>query len=81
MPTVLSAWIISLLVATAPAAAPTASGALFEGKPRVHATLVSDVTQVEPGGTFRLGVQLEMAHGWHVSWKNAGEVGLPTEVV
>jgi len=47
----------------------------------VSATLVSDVTQVEPGGTFRLGVQLQMAHGWHVSWKNAGEVGLPTEVV
>ena len=77
----LFAWVLSLLVATAPAATPTASGAPYEGKPRVRATLVSDVTQVEPGGTFRLGVRLEMARGWHVSWKNAGEVGLPTEVV
>ena len=80
MPTVPSAWVLSLLVATAPAATPTASGAPYEGKPRVRATLVSDVTQVEPGGTFRRGVRLEMARGWHVSWKNAREVGLPTEV-
>ena len=77
----LSASILSLLVAAAPAPTSTASGAPYEGKPRVTATLVSDVTQVEPGGAFRVGVQLQMARGWHVSWKNAGEVGLPTEVV
>jgi thiol:disulfide interchange protein DsbD len=47
----------------------------------VHATLVSDVTQVEPGGAFRLGVQLQMARGWYVYWKNPGEAGLASEVV
>ena len=77
----LAASILSLLVTAAPAASSTASGAPFEGKPRVRATLVSDVTQVQPGGSFRLGVQLQMDRGWHVSWKNAGEAGLPTEVV
>ena len=56
----LSAWVLSLLATAAPPTAPTASGAPYEGKPRVRATLVSDVTQVAPGGTFRLGVQLEL---------------------
>ena len=77
----LAAWLLSLTVASAPAPTPTASGALSEGKPRVRATLVSDVTQVEPGGTFRLGVQLQMARGWYVYWRNPGEAGLATEVV
>jgi thiol:disulfide interchange protein/DsbC/DsbD-like thiol-disulfide interchange protein len=78
---VLAAWLLSFVVAAAPAKTSTASGALYEGKPRVRATLVSDVTQVEPGGTFRLGVQLQMARGWYVYWKNPGEAGLATEVV
>ena len=77
----LAGWILSLLVTAAPAAAPTASGAVHEGEPRVRATLLADLTQVEPGGTFRLGVRLQTARGWHVSWRNPGEVGLPTEVV
>jgi len=47
----------------------------------VRATLVSDVTQAEPGGVLRLGVQLQMARGWCVSWKNPGEAGLASEVV
>jgi thiol:disulfide interchange protein DsbD len=78
---VLSAWVLSLVVAAAQAPASTASGALHEGKARVRATLVSDLTQVEPGGAFRLGVHFQMARGWHISWRNPGEVGLPTEVV
>ena len=47
----------------------------------MRATLLSDVTQVEPGGALRLGVQFRMARGWHISWKNPGEAGLPSEVV
>ena len=74
--------ILSALAAAGPVApTSTATGGLFEGKPRVAATLVSDVTQVEPGGAFRLGVQLQMARGWYVYWKNPGEAGLATEVV
>jgi len=78
---VLAGLLLSALVAAGPVPAPTASGGVFEGKPRVRATLVSDVTQVDPGGDFRLGVQLQMAKGWHVYWKNPGEAGLPSEVV
>ena len=73
--------LLSVLVAAGPAPAPTASGGVYEGKPRVRATLLSDVTQVNPGGELRLGVQLQMARGWHVYWKNPGEAGLPSAVV
>ena len=73
--------LLAVLVAVGPAPAPTASGGVYEGKPRVRATLVSDLTQVDPGGELRLGVQLQMAPGWHVYWKNPGEAGLPSEVV
>ena len=73
--------LLSLLAAAGPPPTPSASGGIYEGKPRVHATLVSDLTQVEPGGTLRLGVQLRMAPGWYVYWKNPGEAGLPSEVV
>lgn len=73
--------ILSLLVATAPAPSSTASGGLYEGKPRVRATLVSDLTQVEPGGALRLGVHFRMERGWHIYWRNPGEAGLPSEVV
>jgi len=79
---VLSGLILSALAAAGPVApTSTATGGLFEGKPRVRATLVSDVTQAEPGGAFRLGVRLEMARGWYVYWKNPGEAGLASEVV
>ena len=73
--------LLSVLVAAGPAPVSTASGGVYEGKPRVSATLVSDVTQAEPGESLRLGVHLQMARGWHVYWKNPGEAGLASEVV
>jgi thiol:disulfide interchange protein DsbD len=78
---VLSALAFLALLHAAPAPSATATGAVFEGRPRVRATLIAEVTQVEPGGTFRLGVELQMAPGWHVYWKNPGEAGLASEVV
>ena len=73
--------LLSVLVAAGAAPVSTASGGVYEGKPRVRATLVSDVTQAEPRETLRLGVHLQMARGWHVYWKNPGEAGLASEVV
>ncbi len=76
----------TLLVAgwawAAPAApAPSsAAGAFVEGVPRVEATLLSEVEQLAPGGSFRVGVRLQMAPGWHVYWRNPGEAGMATEV-
>jgi len=47
----------------------------------VRAKLVSDVTAVEPGSAFELGVVFEVEPGWHIYWKNSGDSGLPTSVV
>lgn len=47
--------------------------------PHVQATLLVDApTGVAPGGTLRLGLQLEHAPGWHTYWRNPGDSGLPT---
>jgi thiol:disulfide interchange protein DsbD len=57
-----------------------ARGAPDEGDERVEAALVTDVTQVKPGDTFRVGVRFRMDPHWHIYWKNPGESGLASEV-
>jgi thiol:disulfide interchange protein DsbD len=79
--TVLSVLVLTTLFAATPVPASSATGAVHDGKTRVRATLISDVTQVEPGGTLRLGVQFQMDRGWHIYWRNPGEAGLASEVV
>jgi len=37
--------------------------------------------QSHPGGELRLGLQLKLAPGWHVYWKNSGDAGFPPVVV
>ena len=46
----------------------------------VGATLVADVTAVQPGKPFRVGVLLRMAPEWHTYWRNPGDSGLPTKI-
>ena len=46
----------------------------------VRARLLADVTSVEAGRGFTLGVLLEQEPGWHTYWANEGDAGLPTEV-
>ncbi len=46
----------------------------------VAARVVSDAAGVVPGEPFRVGVLLSIEPGWHVYWKNPGEVGMPTEL-
>src|ERR1700728_141868 len=46
----------------------------------VQADLLSDVSAVQPGKPFWLGVRLKVDPGWHVYWKNPGDSGLPTRV-
>ncbi len=57
-----------------------ARGAPDEGDERVEAALLTDVTQVKPGDTFRVGVRFRMDPHWHIYWKNPGESGLASEV-
>jgi thiol:disulfide interchange protein DsbD len=46
----------------------------------VRASLVPELTAVEPGGTVWVGLRLEMKPGWHTYWRNPGESGLSTTV-
>lgn len=57
-----------------------ATGAPDEGVPRVESTLLTDVSQVKPGDSFRVGVRFKLDPDWHIYWKNPGDAGLATEV-
>jgi DsbC/DsbD-like thiol-disulfide interchange protein len=46
----------------------------------VQAELLADVSGIQPGKPFWLGVHLTIDPGWHVYWKNPGDTGLPTRV-
>src|SRR5580658_1441092 len=46
----------------------------------VQVELLADVSAVQPGKPFWLGVKLTIDPGWHVYWKNPGDSGLPTRV-
>jgi DsbC/DsbD-like thiol-disulfide interchange protein len=64
----------------APASSESATGAVQDGVPRLEATLLSEVGQLQAGSRFRVGIRLQMAPGWHVYWRNPGEAGLGSEV-
>lgn len=81
--TALSVLLAAALWAGTAAAAPgvaNATGAVQDGVPRVEATLLSEVRQLAAGDSFRVGVHLALAPGWHVYWRNPGEAGLGSEV-
>ncbi|MGB0743240.1 MAG: protein-disulfide reductase DsbD family protein [Opitutales bacterium] len=52
--------------------------ALAQPVQSVHTTveLISERSEVAPGGTFHLGVVFEMEPEWHIYWKNPGASGL-----
>jgi DsbC/DsbD-like thiol-disulfide interchange protein len=46
----------------------------------VQADLLANVSAIQPGQPFWLGVRLTIDPNWHVYWKNPGDAGLPTRV-
>jgi thiol:disulfide interchange protein DsbD len=46
----------------------------------VKTELLSDVSSMQAGKPFWLGVKLTINPGWHIYWKNPGDSGLPTRV-
>lgn len=42
--------------------------------------LISDDTQTLTEDNLLLGLKIKIEPGWHISWKNPGNVGLPTEI-
>src|SRR5262249_16019545 len=53
---------------------------LYKGKELVKAALISDVSAIEPGQKFRLGVLYNIEPGWHIYWKYSGDSGIPTKI-
>lgn len=47
---------------------------------RATVTLISDVDQVAPGTSFRLGLRQRLAPHWHTYWKNPGDAGVAPEI-
>ncbi len=45
-----------------------------------RASLVADVSRVQPGTSMTVGILLRMDPGWHTYWVNPGESGLATTV-
>lgn len=46
----------------------------------ITARLFSDASEIKPGDSIWLGVEIEIKEGWHIYWKTAGDTGFPTEV-
>ncbi len=49
-------------------------------EPAVTARLIGETDALVPGETFYLGVDFEIAEGWHMYWKNPGESGAVARV-
>ncbi|NQY91473.1 MAG: thioredoxin family protein [Deltaproteobacteria bacterium] len=46
--------------------------------PNLRLELAAGVDTVQPGSSFDVALKLTPGEGWHVYWKNPGDVGLPT---
>src|SRR5947208_1943768 len=46
----------------------------------VQAELLADVSAIQAGKSFTVGVRLSIRPGWHVYWKNPGDSGIATAV-
>ncbi|WP_027015644.1 thioredoxin family protein [Comamonas composti] len=86
------AWLCAIFFIAA-SAYPTSAGAQILLKtssshaaqvetPRLRAELVAQAPEgVQPGQSFWLGLLIAHQPEWHTYWKNAGDSGLPTELV
>ncbi len=54
--------------------------AQFGEASHVSASLISEVTSVQPGQSFWVAVRLNLDKGWHVYWRNPGDTGLETTI-
>lgn len=69
------AWLLTLLLTTAPALALPVSA------PHVEAELVAETLQLQTGDRPNwVALRLQPEPGWHVYWQNPGDSGLPTRM-
>ena len=57
-----------------------AAPALALPQPPVKVDLVTDVATLAPGQAFEAGIRLSAPPGWHVYWRNPGDVGSPPQM-
>jgi len=48
---------------------------------RARAELIADHTSAAPGETIFVGLKMTMDPGWHIYWRNAGDAGLPPQLL
>jgi thiol:disulfide interchange protein DsbD len=44
------------------------------------AELIAEVSSIQPGRPFTVGLHLVMEKGWHTYWKNPGDAGMATSI-
>ncbi len=47
---------------------------------KVAMQLIADVSKIEPGTPFTVGIKFTIEPGYHIYWKNPGDSGLATQV-
>jgi thiol:disulfide interchange protein/DsbC/DsbD-like thiol-disulfide interchange protein len=70
-----------LLVGLAMLCREPAEAQLYNGKELVKPSLIADVSSIQPGQKFRVGVLYRIEPGWHIYWKYPGDSGIPTKIV
>ena len=58
-----------------------AAAQLMKGERRAAVELISERAGVVPGETVFIGMKVTMNPGWHIYWRNAGDAGLPPELI
>lgn len=61
--------------------APAASAQLGGPERYAQSELISERTSAAPGETVFLALKMVMQPGWHVYWRNAGDAGLPPQLI
>ena len=59
--------------------APALAAPVDGGHARVE--LIAERTSVMPGETIQAALKMDLDPGWHVYWRNAGDAGLPPQLV
>ena len=76
----LSRTLVGLIASVTFLWAAPAAAQQYNGKELVKATLMADVSSIQPGQRFRLGVLYRIEPGWHIYWKYPGDSGIPTKI-
>ena len=76
-----AALLAAALACAAPALAQPVANQATAKSEHAEATLLLERSAATSGDTFLGALQLKLADGWHVYWKNAGDSGLPPSAV